>query len=324
MSKHERRTYDAVIVGAGPNGLAAAITLARAGRSVLVLEGKETIGGGSRSAALTLPGFTHDVCSAIHPLGLVSPFMRSLPLDEHGLEWIHPSAPLAHPLDDGTAVMLERTVTATGTNANLGRDGKAYRKLMGPLVRDWHRLAEDILGPLRFPRHPIALSRFGMKALLSASLLARAVFKEERARAIFAGMAAHSMLPIERPPTASFGLVLATLAHVVGWPVARGGSQQIANAMASYFCSLGGEIATGRLVESLDDLPAAQAVLFDVTPRQLLQIAGDRLPSGYGRQLRRYRYGPGVFKVDWALDGPIPLEGRGVRTGGHGAPGRDY
>jgi phytoene dehydrogenase-like protein len=286
--------------------LAAAITLARADRSVLVLEGKDTIGGGSRSAALTLPGFTHDVCSAIHPLGLASPFMRSLPLEEHGLEWIHPSAPLAHPFDDGTAVMLERTVEATGTSANLGRDGKAYRKLMGPLVRDWHRLAEDILGPLRFPRHPIALARFGVKALLPASVLAKAVFKEERARAIFAGMAAHSMLPLESPPTASFGMVLATLAHVVGWPVARGGSQQIANAMASYFCSLGGEIATGRLVESLDELPAAQAVLFDVTPRQLLQIAGDRLPQGYRRQLRRYRYGPGVFKVDWALDGPIP------------------
>ncbi|HKP52970.1 MAG TPA: NAD(P)/FAD-dependent oxidoreductase [Chloroflexia bacterium] len=306
MSKNERRTYDAVIVGAGPNGLAAAITLARAGRSVLVLEGKETIGGGSRSAALTLPGFTHDVCSAIHPLGLASPFMRSLPLQEHGLEWIHPSAPLAHPLDDGTAIMLERTVAATGTSANLGRDGKSYRKLMGPLVRDWHRLAEDILGPLRFPRHPIALARFGVKALLSASLLAKMTFKEERARAIFAGMAAHSMLPLERPPTASFGLVLATLAHVVGWPVARGGSQQIANAMASYFCSLGGEIVTGRLVESLDELPTAQAVLFDVTPRQLLQITGDHLPPGYRRQLRRYRYGPGVFKVDWALDGPIP------------------
>jgi phytoene dehydrogenase-like protein len=316
VSKNERRTYDAVIVGAGPNGLAAAITLARADRSVIVLEGKETIGGGSRSAALTLPGFTHDVCSAIHPLGLASPFMRSLPLHEHGLEWIHPSAPLAHPLDDGRAVMLERTVEATGTSANLGRDGKAYRKLMGPLVHDWHRLAEDILGPLRFPRHPIALTRFGVKALLSASVLAKLAFKEERARAIFAGMAAHSMLPMERPPTASFGLVLATLAHVVGWPVARGGSQQIANAMASYFCSLGGEIATGRLVESLADLPTAQAVLFDVTPRQLLRIAGDSLPSGYRRQLRRYRYGPGVFKIDWALDGPVPWKaGECARAG---------
>ncbi|HET9495409.1 MAG TPA: NAD(P)/FAD-dependent oxidoreductase [Chloroflexia bacterium] len=304
MSNRERRGYDAVVVGAGPNGLAAAITMARAGRSVLVLEARDTVGGGCRSAQLTLPGFTHDVCSAIHPLGPASPFMRSLPLTEHGLEWVQPSAPLAHPLDDGTAVVLERSVGATALK--VGRDAASYRRLVGPVVRDWPRLSRDVLGPLRIPRHPVALARFGLKALLPALLLSRAAFKGERARALFAGMAAHSMLPLERPPSASFGLVLAALGHVVGWPVARGGSQRIVDAMASYLRSLGGEITTGRRVGSLDDLPPAKSVLFDLTPRQIVRIAGERLPGGYRRQLGRYRYGPGVFKVDWALEGPVP------------------
>ena len=299
-----RPHYDAV-VGAGPNGLAAAITMARTGRSVLVLEARETVGGGSRSGELTLPGFVHDICSAIHPLGLASPFMRSLPLEAHGLRWVHPSAPLAHPLDDGSAVVLERSVAATATRANLGSDAAAYRRLMSPLAHDWRRLVLDILGPLRLPRHPFALARFGARALLPASVLARMAFRDERARAIFAGMSAHSILPLGRPVTASFGLVLGMLAHGVGWPVARGGSQQIADAMASYLRSLGGEIVTGQQIESLDELPA-QTVLLDVTPRQLLRIAGDRLPPAYRRQLGRYRYGPGVFKVDWALDGPVP------------------
>jgi phytoene dehydrogenase-like protein len=308
MSRQGSPAYDAVIVGAGPNGLAAAITLARASRSVLVLEAKDTVGGGCRSAELTLPGFIHDVCSAIHPLGLASPFMRGLPLEEHGLEWVQPSAPLAHPLDDGTAVVIERSVAATATAANLGRDARAYRALMGPLVRDWPKIGLNLLGPLRFPRHPIALARFGLKALLPASLLAGMVFREERARAVFAGMAAHSMLPLDRAPTASFGLVLGALAHLVGWPVARGGSQQIAGAMASYLRSLGGEIAVGQRVESMEDIPRARSILFDLTPRQIVQIAGERLPGVYRRQLGRYRYGPGVFKVDYALDGPVPWE----------------
>ncbi len=280
-----RHSYDAIVVGAGPNGLAAAITLARAGRSVLVLESKDTIGGGSRSMELTLPGFVHDVCSAIHPLGIGSPFFRSLPLEEYGLQWIHPSAPLAHPLDDGTAVLLERSIEAT--SARLGR---------------------DVLGPLRLQsmRHPLVVSRFGLEAILPAEKLAQILFKEERARALFAGMSAHSILPLERSPSAAFGLILGVLGHVVGWPMPLGGSQKIVDALASYLRSLGGEIVTGVEVKSIDALPSARAVLFDVSPRQLLRIAGERLPGRYQRKLQRYRYGPGVFKIDFALDGPAP------------------
>jgi phytoene dehydrogenase-like protein len=297
-------SYDAIIVGAGPNGLAAAITLARAGRSVLVLEAGATVGGGVRSAELTLPGFVHDVCSAIHPLGVGSPFFRMLPLAAHGLEWIQPPAPLAHPFDDGTAVMLERSITAT--SALLGRDAAAYCSLIEPLAASWAELATDVLGPLRLPRHPLALARFGMPAMRSARGLAESHFVEQRARALLAGLAAHSMLPIEQPISAAFGLVLGILAHSVGWPFPRGGAQQIANALARYLRTLGGDIVAGVRVDTLDALPPARAVLLDVTPRQLLRIAGQRLPPTYRHRLERYRYGPGAFKVDWALDGPIP------------------
>jgi phytoene dehydrogenase-like protein len=308
-------TYDAVVVGAGPNGLASAITLARAGRSVLVLEGKETIGGGTRSAELTLPGFVHDVCSAIHPLGVASPFFRDLPLAGYGLEWVFPPAAVAHPFDDGSAAVLERSVDATGES--LGRDAAAYRRLMGPLLDDWERLASDLLGPLPVPpRHPFAMARFGLRAVRSARGLAEGAFEGERARAMFAGLAAHSILPLERPVSAAFGLVLGTVAHAVGWPMARGGSQQIADALATHLRTLGGEIVTGTCVASLDQLPPAGAILLDVTPRQLLQIAGDRLPAGYRRALGRYRYGPGVFKLDWALDGPIPWKARACSRAG--------
>lgn len=299
--KHD---YDAVVVGAGPNGLAAAVMLAQEGWSVLVLEASATVGGGCRSAELTLPGFVHDVCSAIHPLGIASPFFQSLPLHEHGLEWIHPDAPLAHPLDDGTAAMLERSVEETGRT--LGVDADAYHRLVGPFVRDWDRLADNILGPFKLPRHPIALARFGLSALRSAKGLAKGAFKGEQARALFGGIAAHSMLPLEDVVSAAAGLVLGGLGHVSGWPMPRGGSQNIVDALASYLRSLGGEIATGVRVESIDKLPSARAKLFDVTPRQLLSIAGHRLPSGYRRQLEHYRYGPGAFKVDYALDGPVP------------------
>lgn len=296
--------YDAVVVGSGPNGLAAAITLARAGQSVVVYEANQKVGGGCRSAELTLPGFVHDVCSAIHPLGLASPFFRTVPLAEYGVEWIHPGAPLAHPLDDGTAVMLERSVEDTA--AGLGTDGAAYSQLMTPLVRHWEHVVDAILGPLRPTLHPFALARFGLSAIHSARSLAESRFQGERARAIFAGMSAHSMMPLEQSPSAAFGLMLAMLGHAVGWPLPRGGSQRIVDALADHLRALGGEIITGVEVTSLQELPPARAVLCDVTPRQLVRIAGDRLSGGYERQLQRFRYGPGVFKLDLALDGPIP------------------
>ncbi|MEK9164728.1 MAG: NAD(P)/FAD-dependent oxidoreductase [Chloroflexota bacterium] len=305
-------SVDAVIIGSGPNGLAAAITLARAGRSVLVLEAKDTVGGGARSAELTLPGFTHDICSAIHPLALTSPFLRSIPFNDLGVEWIYPPASAAHPLDDGTAVMVEhdaaspaRGVRATGDT--LGPDAAAYRRVLEPLVRAWDDLAVDLLGPLPLPpRHPLTFTRFGLRAAWPAALFARAMFRGERARAVFAGMSAHSMLALEQLTSAAFGVVLTSSAHAVGWPMAKGGSQKIADALAAHLRSLGGEIITGQKVESMKQLPPAQAVLFDLTPRQILKIAGDELPTGYRRALERYRYGSGVFKMDWALSGPIP------------------
>lgn len=296
--------YDAVVVGSGPNGLAAAITLARAGRSVLVIEGRETVGGGMRTAELTLPGFRHDICSAVHPLGMASPFFRSLPLDQHGLHWIQPDAPLAHPLDGGQAVVVERSLAATAEG--LGRDGAAYRRLLGPLAERWQEILGDLLGPLRVPSHPVSFARFGAGAILPAATLARACFRSQPARAVFAGLAAHSIMPLERPLTAAYGLMLGMLAHGVGWPMPAGGSQAIADALASYLRSLGGEIATGWWVQRMDELPPARAYLLDITPKNLLRIAGDELPAGYQRTLSRYRYGPGVFKLDYALDGPIP------------------
>jgi phytoene dehydrogenase-like protein len=304
-----QRQFDAIVIGSGPNGLAAAITIAQAGRSVLVIEGRETIGGGTRSLELTLPGFLHDVCSAVYPMALGSPFFRTLPLREHGLDWIQPGAPLAHPFDDGTAVVVERSVEATA--ANLGADASAYAHLMAPLVRDWSKIEPTVLGPLAFPAHPIAAARFGLPALRSASSLARSAFRTAKARAVFAGIAAHSILPLEKMPSAAFGLVLGITAHAVGWPIARGGSQKIAEALGSCLRSLGGEIVTGTLIESLAQLPKARIVLCDVTPRQLLPITGSRFPSGFQRSLERYRYGPGSCKVDWALDGAIPWTAEG-------------
>ena len=295
--------YDAIVVGAGPNGLAAAITLAQAGQQVLLLEAKATVGGGMRTAELTLPGFHHDICSAIHPLGLGSPFFRSLPLADFGLEWIQPELPVAHPLDDGTAVALHRSFDETA--ASIGRDGTTWRRLFAPIVQNWDKLAPTLLGPLPLPRHPIALAQLGIRALWPATELAR-LFREERAKALFAGLAAHAILPLEQIPTAAFGLILGTLGHRVGWPLPRGGSQAIADALADYLRALGGEIVVDRPVQTLDELPPARAILLDVTPRQVLQLTGQRLPARYRHQLEKYRYGAGVFKVDYALAGPVP------------------
>lgn len=298
------KRYDAVVVGAGPNGLGAAITYARAGKSVLVLEAEDTPGGGARSFELTQPGYIHDLCAAILPFCAASPFMSELPLERFGLHLVHSPAPLAHPLDDGTAVILERSVDETA--AGLRRDAGAYRRLMGPLVHDGHHLLTDVLGPLRWPRYPLVFARFGLLGLLPAAALARGVFRDEPARALFAGLAAHSILPLERPISAAFGLVLGWLGHMVGWPLARGGTQQVSNALIGYLHSLGGELRTGRRVEAVQDLPPHETALLDLTPRQVLAVAGSTLSERYRRVLSRFRYAPGVFKLDWALDSPIP------------------
>jgi phytoene dehydrogenase-like protein len=304
-----RTAVDAVVVGAGPNGLAAAIVLAQHGWEVRLIEAEEEVGGGARTAELTLPGYLHDPFSAVHPLGIGSPFLRALPLEEHGLEWIHSPAPLAHPLRDGSIAMLERSIDATC--ATLGVDAAAYRSLMQPYVRDWDRLIRDALAPLRFPNAPLLLARFGLDALQPAEWLLRRRFRGELAPALFAGAAAHSAVPLHRMATASFGLVLMAAGHAVGWPIARGGSGAVTQAMASLFRSLGGVIETGRTVRSLAELPRARAVLLNLTPRQLLEVAGDRLPGLYRTRLRRYRYGPAAFKVDYALSGPIPWSAAG-------------
>ena len=307
-------SYDAIVIGAGPNGLCAAIELARAGRSVLVREGAATVGGSCRSAQLTLPDFIHDVCSTVMGVAMASPVLRSIPLGAHGVEFVHPPAPLAHPLDDGTAAVLERSVDATADM--LGADGPAYRKLMGPIVARWEELAPDLLGPLRVPRHPLLLGRFGLLAIRSARALAESSFLGQPAKALFGGNAAHSIVPLEYAATAAFGLVLGAGAHAVGWPFVRGGSQGLADGLASYLRSLGGVIETGNPVENVDHLPPARAVLCDVTPRQLLGLAGHKFPAGYRRRLERFRVGPGVFKVDWALGAPIPWKAPGCARAG--------
>jgi phytoene dehydrogenase-like protein len=303
-----RKSYDAVVIGSGPNGFAAGITLARAGKSALILEAKDTVGGGMRSAELTLPGFVHDVCSAIHPLGATSPFFRGLPLKEHGLEFIHPDAPLAHPLEDGRCAVLERSLDVTADA--LGEDGDAYRRLLGPLSINPEPLFDELLAPFHIPRHPFRMAGFGLRAIRSCVGLANANFKGDLAKALLAGNAAHSVLPLEKPLTAAVGLILMLSGHAFGWPVAKGGSGNIATALDSYFRSLGGEVRTNHPVNAMSDLPPARAYLFDVSPRNLARIAGDQLPSSFAKKLERYRHGPGAFKLDWALSQPIPWKNR--------------
>ena len=295
---------DAVVVGSGPNGLAAAIHLARSGRSVTVYEANHDIGGGIRSAELTLPGFLHDVCSAFHPMAVASPFFRTLPLEAHGLRWLHPGAPLAHPLDDGTAVVLHRSLDVTAHG--LGEDGNAYRSLMSPFVDAWEALYSEVLRPIvHVPRHPFLLARFGLSTIWSARMLVRR-FRGERAPALLAGIAAHSFLPLEHHLSAAAGVLLGSAGHSVGWPIARGGSRSIATALASYLASLGGVVVADRRVQQMADLPDARAYLFDTSPATLERVAADRLSSSFRRGLRRHRRGPGVFKLDYALDGPVP------------------
>jgi phytoene dehydrogenase-like protein len=294
----------ACVVGSGPNGLAAAIVLAQAGLQVDVFEAEPTAGGAARTMELTLPGFLHDFGSAVHPIAVSSPFFASLPLHDHGLEWIHSPAPLAHPLDDGTAVLLERNLADAKTS--FGADGNAWGKLMGPFVEHWNEFAPDVLRPIRsIPKHPWLMARFGMNALLSARTIARR-FQSERTRALFAGLAAHSFLSLNEPLSGAFGMLMAVPAHAVGWPIPRGGSQSLTNALCGYLSTFGGKVKLSSRVESLATLSHYDLILCDVTPRQLLRIAAQRLSGSYKRQLESFRYGPGVFKVDFALSSPIP------------------
>ena len=301
----EKSDYDAIVVGSGPNGLVAAITLQHSGLAVLLVEREKTIGGGLRSAELTLPGFVHDICSAVHPLAVCSPVFENLSLNRQGLEFIFPPVAAAHPFDDGSAAALYPSLEQTAQS--LGEDQYAYVRLMKPFLRDWSFLLEEMLSPAHFPKHPFAMASFGLTALTPATHLAKR-FQSKHAKGLWAGMASHSMQPLSGATTSAIALVLMGAAHAKGWPVAKGGSASIASALGSLFLSLGGTIKTDFFVQSLGQLPSARAVLFDITPKQLLEIAGHRFSSIYKWQLERFRYGMGVFKIDWALDGFIPFK----------------
>ncbi|RXK87308.1 phytoene desaturase family protein [Filimonas effusa] len=309
----QNKEYDAVVVGAGPNGLAAAITLQQQGLRVLIIEGKDTPGGGLRTAELTLPGFLHDICSAVHPLAPASPFFSQLPLQQYGLEYLQPAIAAAHPFDDGKVAVLQSSVQATA--GMLGHDDDAYQRLLCPLVNNWQQLLPELLAPLHLPRHPMMLARFGVKGLTSASWLARK-FRTKEARGLWAGMAAHSIQPLSNLATSAIAMVLLGAAHTGGWPFPRGGAIKIAEALTAHFIAMGGHIETGRYITSLKQLPSSHAVMLDVTPQQLLPIAGHRFSSLYRWQLKRYRYGAGVFKIDWALDAPIPFVSPECRQAG--------
>jgi phytoene dehydrogenase-like protein len=301
----QKDRYDAVIIGSGPNGLCAGIALAQQGCSVLILEADQTAGGGVRSEALTLPGFVHDPCAALFPMTRVSPFIKGLPLEKFGLEWLSSPHVLAHPLSSGKAVLVDHSLDCTAEG--LGRDGPAYRRMMQPLLRDWERFSHDLLSPLPLPpRAPLTYLGFSLKALQPAVMLAKGSFKTRAARAMFAGLAGHSMLPLERIASGAFGIVIGATAHAAGWPFPKGGAGALSQAMIAYFQSLGGELLTGFKVDRPEQLPEFRAALFDVAPKNLLGIFGERLPASYRRTLSRYRYGPGVCKVDYALDGPVP------------------
>jgi len=309
MTKNDLAHTDAVVIGSGPNGLAGAISLAGAGLSTLVVEAQSLIGGSTRSMELTLPGFTHDICSAVHPLGISSPFFRKLELEQNGLKWIQPPVPLAHPLDDGSAVLLRRSVDDTCDSLDPS-DRKAYRKLMTPLIEVWDGLVEDIMRPVAFPRHPFTMAKFAWRAVRDAKSLAESCFGGKRGKALFAGLAAHSVLPLDERPSGAFGLILGISAHAAGWPIAEGGSGKIAAALLKKFTALEGQVIQGRRVESIDEFQDAKAILCDLTPRQLYKVAGHRLPYAYQRKIQNYQYGPGVYKVDWALSGPIPWKAK--------------
>lgn len=313
MALRNKKDYDAIVVGSGPNGLSAAIVLQKAGLSTLLIEARPTLGGGLRSAALTLPGFTHDICSAIHPMAAASPFFNALPLHQYGLQFINPPIAVAHPFDDGEAAWLMPSLHDTA--AQFEKDGQPYLDLIGKVVEDWSLIKNDLLGPLRFPKHPLAYARFGLNGLRSAQAVSKR-FATKKVKGLWAGLAAHSILPLANLSTAAIGMVLAGAAHVVNWPIPKGGSQCVADALSAYFISLGGKVETSFLVQSLQQLPAAHALLFDVGPKQLLHIAGHDLSAFYKWQLKRFRYGMGVFKIDWALSNAIPFTAAACRSAG--------
>ncbi len=312
--KDKKHDYDAVVVGSGPNGLSAAVRLAQEHLRVLVLEAAPTIGGGTRTQELTEPGFLHDICSAVHPTAAGSPYLNSLPLEKYGLQWIQPDYPFAHPMENGEALVVSRSIADTA--GRLPDDEKSYIRLYQKFVDEWPALAEDIFGTLRLPKHPFIMARFGWYGMFSAKLLGNSLFDHPKAKALFAGCAAHSILPMSKAFSASFGLVLGASAHAVGWPFAKGGSAAITHALAEHFKHLGGEIECNHRVESLRDIPPAQAILFDLTPHQITDIAEGKLPSGYHKNLRSYTYGPGVFKMDWALSEPVPWKNKQCRKAG--------